>query len=216
MNVAAAVVSVNVGRPQEFVLKGRTYTSAIWKHPVSGRVRVRGVNVDGDDQADRTVHGGRDKAVYSYASEDYTWWSEELGVEVAPGTFGDNITTSGIYLNACTVGERWRVGTTVLEVAQPRLPCFKLGVRMDDPAFPRRFARAERWGAYLRIVHEGDIGAGDEIVIAERPGHQVTVGLIGAVYYHEQSRAGELLSAPQLPTGWRDWVTEKHHDPIVG
>lgn len=203
------IVSVNVGRPRSFTLKGRTYTSAIWKEPVPGRVDVCGVNVDGDDQADRDVHGGVDKAVYAYAAEDYEWWSSELGTVVAPGTFGDNLTTSGVDLRNTVVGERWSVGTTVLEVAQPRLPCFKLGVRMEDPSFPRHFARAERWGAYLRIVSAGSLAAGDAIERLSRPDHGVTVGLIGAVYYRERQRAAELLAAPELPVGWQEWARER-------
>lgn len=204
----ARLVSVNVGTPRTFELKGKTHTSSIWKYPVAGRVGVRGVNVDGDDQADRKVHGGPDKAVYSYADEDYRWWSEQLGTDLGPGTFGDNLTTSGIDLNRSLVGERWRVGTTLLEVAQPRLPCFKLGVRMEDPGFPRKFSDAHRWGAYLRIVEDGEVEAGDEIEIVERPDHSVTVDLIASVYYGEHRRAGELLAAPQLPQGWRDWAQE--------
>jgi MOSC domain-containing protein YiiM len=203
------VVSVNVGRPREFLLKGRTYTSSIWKEPVAGRLAVRGVNIDGDEQADLKVHGGHDKAIYAYAAEDYEWWSGQVGRDLGPGTFGENLTTSGTNLRDARVGERWRVGTTVVEVAQPRLPCFKLGVRMEDPTFPKRFAGAERWGTYLRIVEEGEVGAGDEIDVLSRPDHDVTVALIGAVYYRDRARAAELLSAPELPAGWRTWVQEK-------
>ncbi len=209
------IVSVNVGRPRGFALKGRTYTSAIWKEPVRGRVRIRGVNVDGDDQADRSVHGGADKAIYAYADEDYTWWSQQLGRELDRGTFGENLTTRGIDLQSCLVGERWSIGTATLEVAQPRLPCFKLGVRMDDPSFPRRFARAARWGAYLRIVGEGEIGAGDQVTVLERPDHDVSVALIGAVYYGDASRPEALLDAPQIPDGWRRWATEKRSGTVA-
>ena len=116
------VVSVNVGTPREFDLNGKRYTSAIWKEPVEGRLAVRGVNIDGDDQADRKNHGGPDQAIYAYALEDYDWWSAELGRPIAPGTFGENLTLAGIDVNGALVGERWRVGNTVLEVAQPRTP----------------------------------------------------------------------------------------------
>jgi MOSC domain-containing protein YiiM len=209
----ANVVSVNVGRPRSFVLKGRSHNSSIWKEPITGRVRVRGVNVDGDEQADLKVHGGRDKAVYAYANEDYLWWSEQLGAEIGPGTFGDNITTQGIDVNGAVVGERWRIGTTTLEVAQPRLPCFKLGFRMDDPNFPHRFSQAARWGTYLRIVQEGEVGAGDEIEITERPDHGVTIDLIGKAYYLDKTLAAEILTAPQLPLGWRDWARKVSAPP---
>lgn len=200
------VISVNVGQPREFELNGRSYTSAIWKSPVEGRRRLTGINVAGDDQADRTVHGGHDKAVYAYAQEDYSWWEGRLGYVPEPGTFGENLTVLGIDVNKRLVGERWRVGTALLEVTQPRLPCFKLGVRMDDPTFPRRFSSAARWGSYLAIVEEGDVGAGDVIEVVDRPAHGVTVGLVAYVYYHDHTRAHELLDADSLPHGWRTWA----------
>lgn len=121
------------------------------------------MNFIGDDQADRTVHGGVDKAVYSYAREDYEFWREHEGLETAPGLFGENLTLEGIDLSSARVGERWRVGSALLEVTQPRLPCFKLGIRMGDNHFPKRFQRVSRMGAYLRIIEEGDVGAGDPV-----------------------------------------------------
>ncbi|HLO35258.1 MAG TPA: MOSC domain-containing protein, partial [Candidatus Deferrimicrobium sp.] len=165
---AAGIRSVNVGRPRTLEFRDGVVSTASWKSPVSGRVRVRGVNLDGDDQADREVHGGPDKAVYAYASEDTGWWAQELGRPLEPGTFGENLTTFGLDLAGAVVGERWAVGSTVLEVSQPRIPCYKLGIRMGDPMFPRQFAAAGRPGAYLRIVSEGDIGAGDAIRVLSR------------------------------------------------
>ncbi len=167
--VVARVVSVNVGVPRLVEHRGRRAWTGIWKHPVAGRVAVRGVNLDGDEQADRRVHGGPDKAVYAYASEDYTWWAAELGRQLEPGTFGENLTLEGVDLGAARVGERWQVGSTVLEVAQPRTPCWKLGLRMGDDEFPARFLAAGRPGAYLRIVGEGEVGAADEVVSLHRP-----------------------------------------------
>ena len=161
----ARVVSLNVGAVREVAWRGETVTTGIWKAPVSGRVALRGVNFDGDDQADRRVHGGPDKAVYAYAVDDYTWWSAELGRELGPGTFGENLTVAGLDLRGAVVGSRWRVGTAVLEVAQPRWPCFKLGIRMGDAGFVKEFEHAARFGAYLRILEEGEVGAGDEIVV---------------------------------------------------
>jgi len=159
------VVSVNVGLPRVVEWQGRQVQTAIWKEPVDGRVAIRGVNVLGDGQADLRVHGGRDKAVYSYAVEDYAWWSDQVGRELGPGTFGENLTTEGIDLSAAPIGSRWRVGTTLLEIAQPRFPCFKLGIRMGDAGFVKEFEHAARFGAYLRILEEGEVGAGDEIVV---------------------------------------------------
>ena len=152
--VEGRVLSVNVGRPRPFEFNGRQVRSAIWKSPVVGRVAVRGVNLDGDDQADRKAHGGPDKAVYAYAVEDLRWWESELSRSLPVGQFGENLTTEGIDVNGALVGERWEVGTTLLEVSEPRVPCWRLGVRMDDNGFVRRFMEALRPGAYLRILSE--------------------------------------------------------------
>src|SRR5256885_10969664 len=135
------VESVNVGTPQTVEWHGRQVRSGIWKSPVEGRVAVRGVNLEGDDQADRTVHGGPDQAVYAYAIEDTEWWESELGRELGPGAFGDNLTLRGVDVTHALIGERWAVGTTVLEVSSPRIPCWKLARRMDDPLFIKRFSR---------------------------------------------------------------------------
>src|SRR3954470_1706908 len=166
----ARLLSVNTGRPRQIsVRRGRPLMSAIGKVPVEGRVRVEGVNVAGDDQADRRVHGGPDKAAYAYASEDTAFWEAELGRDLGPGAFGENLTTEGIDVSGAVVGERWRIGGVELEVAQPRLPCAKLGIRLGDPRMVRRFGEARRPGAYLRIVAEGELGAGDAIELLHRP-----------------------------------------------
>src|SRR5580765_1724396 len=120
----AKVLSVNVGRAREFEYNGRPAKSAIWKSPALGRIAARGVNLVGDDQADRKAHGGRDKAVYAYAVEDARWWQQEIGRSLAHGEFGENLTTEGIELNNALVGERWQIGTMVLEVSEPRVPCW--------------------------------------------------------------------------------------------
>jgi len=200
------VVSVNVGAVREVVWRDEIVTTAIWKHPVEGRVAIRGVNLDGDDQADRQVHGGRDKAVYAYAREDYDAWRDGHGVATAPGLFGENLTVEGVDLRQAIVGERWAVGSAVLEVAQPRLPCYKLGIRMDDSHFPRRFQAEGRMGAYFRIVREGDVGAGDAVEILSRPEHGVTLGdMVGAL--QDRSKAALLGRVPALPTFWRRFAT---------
>jgi MOSC domain-containing protein YiiM len=196
------VLSVNVGAVREVEWRGKRVTTGIWKHPVDGRVAIRGVNLDGDDQADRTVHGGVDKAVYAYAREDYDFWRDEEGMETHPGLFGENLTVEGIDLSAALAGERWSVGSAVLEVAQPRLPCFKLGIRVGDPNFPKRFQAALRMGAYLRIVREGDVGAGDRVEVMDRPAHGVTLrDMAGALRYREKVAA--LLRISRLPEFWR-------------
>src|SRR3954451_18402496 len=126
---SGAVESVNVGAVQALEVEGRSVTTAIWKSPVEGRVALRGVNLAGDDQADTTVHGGPDKAVYAYAREDYDWWASELGQEMLPGHFGENLTTAGIDTSGAVIGEHWRIGGALLEVSQPRIPCAKLALR---------------------------------------------------------------------------------------
>ncbi len=209
------VVSVNVGGPRTVTWGGRVVTSGIWKAPVASRVVVEGVNLHGDDQADRRVHGGRDKAVYAYAAEDYAWWSNELGEELGPGTFGDNLTTEGIDLQACVIGQPWQVGSTVLEVAQPRTPCFKLGIRMNDATFVERFEASRRSGAYLRIVEEGAIGAGDSILTGAPPEHGLTISeLVDAQHGASRDTLERIVSIDDLPDSWTDWALrqlERHH-----
>jgi MOSC domain-containing protein YiiM len=199
------VVSLNVGAVREIEWQGRLVTTGIWKSPVVGRLALRGVNFAGDDQADRTVHGGPDKAVYSYSREDYAFWGEEMGIDIdlPPGTFGENLTVEGLDLMHAMVGDRWRVGSALLEVAQPRLPCFKLGIRMGDPRFPKRFQAAGRMGAYLRVIEEGDVGAGDEVDVVFRPDGGVTLHeMVEALHDHNTARG--LLRAPYLPAFWRE------------
>jgi MOSC domain-containing protein YiiM len=201
------VISVNLGTPRTITWGGRHVTSAIWKTPVAGRTRVEGINLAGDDQADRRVHGGHDKAVYAYATEDYAWWSSELGTDLRPGTFGDNLTTEGIDLLEEVVGRRWHVGTTVLEIAQPRAPCYKLGMRMGDAAFVDRFDGARRFGAYLRIVGGGEIGAGDAIVTGKAPAHGLTLAeLAGARRHAPRELLDRIASIDDVPEGWRQWA----------
>jgi MOSC domain-containing protein YiiM len=170
------LLSVNVGLVREVQHGKRTVRTSIWKDPVDGRVAARDNRLEGNHQADAGAHGGYDKAAYAYAREDYEWWEEQLGRPLEPGTFGENLTTQGIDVTGARVGERWEVGTAVLEVSEPRLPCFKLGIRMDDPRFLKRFAAGGRPGAYLRIVREGELGAGDAIRVVERPDHAVSMG----------------------------------------
>jgi MOSC domain-containing protein YiiM len=203
------VESVNVGTPREVGWRGQTIRTAIWKAPVAGRVRVRGVNVDGDEQANREAHGGVDKALYAYAAEDLAWWSGQLGREVPAGSFGENLTVRGIDVSGAVVGERWRAGRTLLEVSQPRTPCFKLGIRMGSQRFPRQFAAAGRPGAYLRILEEGDVAAGDPVEVVDRPGHGFTVAEVARVYHADHAGAARLLEVPELADDWKQWAAAR-------
>jgi MOSC domain-containing protein YiiM len=202
------VLSVNVGLPREFEYNGRPARSAIWKSPVAGRVAARGVNLAGDDQADRRAHGGPDKAVYAYAVEDLGWWAQEIGRPLQYGELGENLTTEGIEVNGALVGERWAIGTTVLKVSEPRVPCWRLGVRMNDKLFPRRFTEALRPGAYLRILVEGDVGAGDEIQVIERPDHGLTIRDVLRIYAFDRQEVGRLLAIPGMSGSWRRWAEQ--------
>jgi MOSC domain-containing protein YiiM len=199
------VVSVNVGQIREIEWLGQTWQTAIWKAPVAGPIALRGVNLDGDDQADRNVHGGDDKAVYAYAREDAAWWVEQLGRPVEPGSFGENLTLADVDVTNAVVGEQWAIGSALLAVTQPRIPCFKLGARMSDPAFPQTFAAAGRPGAYLHIIEEGQLRAGDAVRIIDRPVHGVTVGEIADIYHHH-GQPERLLQATGLPESWRAWA----------
>jgi MOSC domain-containing protein YiiM len=201
------VVSVNVGTPAPVgQWRGQTVRSGIVKEPVPGRVRVEGVNLAGDDQADREVHGGPDKAVYAYAREDSDWWADVLGREIPAGMFGENLTTADVRCSNAIIGERWRVGSTELEVCQPRLPCFKLGLRFGDPRMLKRFAQASRPGVYLRIVREGDLGAGDDVELLERPDHGVTIALVSDAILLDPALQERARDAPQLAVGLRDYL----------
>ena len=200
------VLSVNVGPVREFEYGGRPAKSAIWKSPVAGRIAVRGVNLAGDDQADRKAHGGPDKVVYAYAVEDAGWWEQEIGRPLAYAEFGENLSTEGIEVNDALVGERWQIGTAVLEVSEPRIPCWRLGVRMNDKYFPRRFTAALRPGAYFRLVVEGDVGAGDEIRVVERPDHDLTIRDVFRIYTRDRQEVERLLAVPAMSASWKRWA----------
>jgi MOSC domain-containing protein YiiM len=200
------VVSVNVGRPREFEYNGRPAKSAIWKLPVAGRVQAKGVNLEGDEQADRKAHGGPDKAVYTYAIEDAQWWESQLGRSLQSGEFGENLTTQGIVVNDALVGEHWEIGTAVLEVSEPRVPCWRLGVRMDDQMFVRRFTEALRPGSYLRIIGAGDLSAGDEIRVIHRPDHNLTIRDVFRIYTRDRDEIGRLIAIPQMSDSWKKWA----------
>ncbi|HSD22852.1 MAG TPA: MOSC domain-containing protein [Solirubrobacterales bacterium] len=204
-----SVLSVNVGRPRPISYRGEQVMTGIFKQPVRGRIAARGTNLDGDEQGNPKVHGGLDKAIYAYSREDYAWWEEELAESMEPGTFGENLTTTGLELNDALIGERWRVGTALLEVSEPRFPCFKLGVRMGTQRFVKRFAAARRTGTYLRIRDEGEFGKGDSIDVVTRPDHGVTIGSFAEAYLGDRDRLDQLLAADQLSNEWRSWIEEQ-------
>ncbi|HEX7299166.1 MAG TPA: MOSC domain-containing protein [Solirubrobacteraceae bacterium] len=195
MEPVARLVSVNVGRPAPLAIGARVVRSAIVKRPVSGAVAVAVNGVAGDEQANRRHHGGPYKAVYAYAREDVAWWERELGRPLDDGAFGESLTLSGVDVSGARVGERWRVGTVELEVSGPRTPCAKLGARMGDPRFPRRFVAAGRPGAYLAVATPGVLRAGDAVELLHRPGHDVTSALVMRIALREPARLDELEPA---------------------
>ena len=207
-DIVSSVLSVNVAQIREIPHQGRMVPTGIWKLPVEGRVAVRGVNVDGDEQADRAVHGGPHKAVYAYTREDIDWWQDELGRELPNGVFGENLTVRGLDLGAALIGERWRVGSAVLEVSEPRFPCWKLGVRFDDPKMLKRFAAARRPGTYLRIAEEGELQAGDSVEVISRPDHDLTIAAFAHAFLGDRSQLGRLL-IPEVSQEWREWVAKR-------
>jgi len=205
---AGRVLSVNVGTVREFEYNGRTARSAIWKTPAVGRTAARGVNLAGDEQADRGAHGGPDKALYAYSIEDARWFEKEIGRALTNGEFGENLTTEGIDVNDALIGEHWEIGTTVLEVSEPRVPCWRLGVRMNDNLFVRRFTEALRPGSYLRIIVEGDVGTGDEIRLVEKPKTDLTVRDVFRIYTRDRHEAERLLAVPQMSDAWKRWAKD--------
>jgi MOSC domain-containing protein YiiM len=198
----AEVLSINVGTPREVTWAGIGRTS-IDKHPVTGPVEVTRRGLEGDQVSDTVHHGGIDQAVYAFAREDLDWWEGELGREIRDGQFGENLTTRGIDVNESEVGERWRVGGATFEIAMVRTPCndFKNWQRLngfDDRAWVRRFAQVARPGPYLRVIQEGEIRAGDDLVVVHQPGHGVTVSTMFRALMLDRSLLPELLKVDDL------------------
>jgi MOSC domain-containing protein YiiM len=206
------VVSVNVGRPKPLATGRRVVESAIVKAPVEGPVAVRGVNLEGDDQADRSVHGGPDQAVYAYASEDIAFWSDVTGLDLGGGwgrIFGENLTTAGIDVSGARIGERWRIGTVELRITGPRIPCFKLEARIRVRGFQKQFLHAGRPGAYFAIAEEGELRAGDAVEVVHRPEHDVTPRLIVETMWLDRTRLAEVEPAvPDMLPKLREWYEE--------
>jgi MOSC domain-containing protein YiiM len=203
------LVSVNVGLPREVEWRGRSVTTGIFKSPVEGRVRVRTLNLDGDRQADLSVHGGPTKAVYVYPAEHYDYWRQELpGVDLPPGSFGENLTTEGLRETEIRIGDRFQVGSAVVRVTQPRMPCSKLGVKFGRDDMVKRFLASERTGFYFAVVEEGEVAAGDSIEPLERATHEVTVSEVTRLYARDRKDLEALRRAAQveaLPESWREY-----------
>ncbi len=207
------LISVNVGLPREVTWKGKTVSTGIFKEPVNSRVMVRELNLDGDGQADLTVHGGVDKAVYVYPFEHYDYWQSELpDTELTPGIFGENFTVTGFKEEDLNIGDRFQIGAVELMVTQPRLPCYKLGIRFGRPDMVKRFLASRRTGFYFRVLQEGEVGAGDTLELVSRDENNITVTDITQLYTREKNDLDLLQRATQLeslPESWRDYFQEQ-------
>lgn len=201
------VVSVNVSTPKTVEHEGRMVSTGIYNEPVTGRIMVHKLNLDGDGQADLSVHGGVYKAVYAYDLNSYRYWRRELGRnELANGHFGENLTVEGMPDDQIHIGDAFRVGSAMLEVTQPRTPCFKLEMKMGLPGFSRQFLISGRLGFYLRILEEGEVGAGDPIERVQVGPERITVREFARLYYFDtdnQERIRQVLRLPLLPPEWR-------------
>ena len=189
--------------------------TAIFKSPVEGRVAVRGHNLDGDRQADLTVHGGPHKAVYAYASEHYPYWRDQLpGMELPYGMFGENLTTAGWTEETVQIGDKFRIGTAVLRVSQPRMPCFKLGIRFNRPDIVKLFWRSGRSGIYFSVVEEGELGAGDAMERIESAKDSVSVADLVRMYRGDKADPDKLKRVLKLslPGGWKERIEERLYE----
>lgn len=210
------LISVSTGLPQEVTWHGRIVTTGIFKHPVEGRVALRKLNLDGDRQADLTVHGGEYKAVYCYPVANYDYWRRELpGQELPTAIFGENFTTDGLHEDSVHIGDQFSIGTAEVIVTQPRLPCYKLGVRFQSDDMVKRFLASGRTGFYLAVTREGEVGAGDEIKVIAQDPNTVSVSEITRLYIakrygdDEVNSAGRALRVTALPESWKEYFRER-------
>src|SRR4249919_3383069 len=206
-DVVGRLVSVNVGLPRDVVWQGRTVHTAVWKDPVDGPRMVRRLNVDGDGQGDLGGHGGEQRAVLVYQVESYRHWEEFLGRDdLERGAFGENFTVEGLGDDEVCIGDRYRIGTAVFEVSQPRVTCYRVGIRMNDPRIPALLVSHHRPGFYFRVLEEGDVQAGDEIVKLASGPEQMPVTEVDALLYlpgHPRQQLLRALRIPALSPGWQ-------------
>jgi MOSC domain-containing protein YiiM len=210
------VVSVNVGLPREVMWHGRSVTTGIFKQPVKGRVALRKLNLYGDGQADLSVHGGEYKAAYCYPIAHYDYWKKELGGQELPmGMFGENFTTDGLSEDSAHLGDRFSVGSAEVVVTQPRLPCYKLGVKFQSDDMVRRFLASGRTGFYFAVTREGEVGAGDEVKVISRDGNAVPVSEITRLYIAKRYDDDDVTSVRRalrvaaLPESWKEYFRER-------
>ena len=203
----ARLISVNVGLPRDIEWRGRRVYTGIWKSPVAGRCMVRRLNIDGDGQGDTSGHGGVHRAVFVYQMESYSYWQQQLGrSDFVHGQFGENFTVEGLADDTVCIGDRYRIGNALFEVTQPRVTCYRVGIRMDEPRMPALLTSSGRPGFYLRVLEEGDVGAGDEILKVGEASERMTIAQINALLYsphHAQDQLTRALRIDALSPGWR-------------
>lgn len=210
------LLSVNVGLPREVAWHDAQVTTSIFKEPVAGRVALRTLNLEGDRQSDLTVHGGRDKAVYCYPIAHYAWWKTQLpGFPLPMGAFGENFTLESPLEDDVHIGDRFSVGSAEVVVTQPRLPCYKLGIRFGSDIMIRRFLESRRTGYYVAITREGEVGAGDEFLLLSRDPAAVPVSDITRFHVAREfssedvRRVRQALAVEALPASWKDYFQDK-------
>lgn len=213
MPVVPTLISLQVGVPRNVTRDGQEVLTGIFKTPMEKRVRMRSLNLDGDRQADLSVHGGPNKAVYAYPSEHYPYWKNELpGVNFPWGAFGENLTTSGLLESAVCIGDRFTIGTAEVVVTQPRLPCFKMNLKFDRDDMVKRFLASRRTGFYLRVLREGEVGAGDEIIPVHHDENRVSVLDALRLHLHEsvpRDLRNRALQVEYLSPSWRKEFSEQ-------
>ncbi len=205
------IKSLNISLPFEIEYNGRTVKTGIYKRPVAERLNLEKLNIKGDGQADLSVHGGEFKAVYSYAREHYAYWQTELDRVLDWGMFGENLTTEGLDESQVFLGNQYQVGTCVLEAVQPRMPCFKLGIRFEDNSIIKKFQKSGRNGIYYRVVTEGDLQVGDTIELVKTAADKVPVDLVADAYYGRAQKddVKRLLDNQALSPNWREYFQER-------
>src|SRR6185369_753948 len=203
----ARLLSVNVGLPRDIEWKGRTVHTAVWKSPVHGRCRVRRLNLDGDAQGDLAGHGGEQRAIFVYQIDSYRYWQDQLKRnDFIDGQFGENFTIEGLPDDVVCIGDRYQIGTALFEVTQPRVTCYRVGIRMNEPRMPALLTSSGRPGFYMRVLQEGEVGAGDEIVKVGGAEERMTVAEINSLLYsahHPRERLEHALRIQALSSGWR-------------
>ena len=207
------LVSINVGLPRVVMSNGDQVLTGIFKEPVEGRVMLRTLDLDGDRQADLSVHGGPTKAVYAYPSEHYDYWKRELPEMKLPwGMFGENFTTAGLFESELNIGDKFRVGSAVVMVTEPRMPCYKLGIKFGRPDIVKKFLASERTGFYFAVLQEGEVGKGDAIELTEKNEGAVQVADITRLYGRKK-RDVELLrraiAVEALPDSWKSYFQDR-------